>query len=96
MMTVRIQNCKGSRVRLRVNKFWSIYTLYRIIDFGLMKRMARKEKWTVTEYARKMIAWHDWYNVNFMYGESVLLENDKLMLLGENAILRQSFRFIGW
>ena len=96
MMTVMIQSCKGSWVQLRVNKYWSIYTLYRIIIFGLLKRMARKEKWTVTEYAKKMKAWHDRFDIKLTFGENELVETDLLMGLGDGAILRQSFRFIGW
>ena len=95
MITVNIQSKKGTKFPLRVNKFKTFHVLAAMIRVRTLKRMARKEQCTITEYAKKMADANDKLDVKFTYGENVLLEQDKILNIGDGDTILQTVKYIG-
>ena len=95
IITVNVQNEKGTKFPLRVNKYKTFHVLAAMIRVRILKRMARKEQCTITEYAKKMAEAKDKLDVKFRYGESVLLEKNKILNIGDGETILQVVKYIG-
>ena len=94
-VTIHVKNNRGSQTAIKINKYKTFRCLMSILRLRLYKRIAKKEGKQVDEIARKLKANHEFYSIKFNFSDSELLENEKILTIGDGTVINQTIRYIG-
>ena len=94
-VTIHVKNNRGSQTAIKINKYKTFRCLMSILRLKLYKRMAKRKGKQVDEIARKIKENHEFYSIKFYFYDTDLLENEKILTIGDGAVINQKTRYIG-
>ena len=94
-VTIHVKNDRGTQTAIKINKHKTFRCLMSILRLKLYKRMAKREGKQVNEIARQIKENHEFYSIKFYFCDTDLLENEKILTIGDGAVINQKTRYIG-